>query len=327
MRLSRSLRSQTRDPQIADHKPGTPTHRQKDVMAATPAVPLSILGLSLLCLSILRGSADNSTEMTHEVLRAHNDTVEPTTNATAGGTTDSSATLEPHSSKGTTDTTEHVTTVHTSTPLTSGGTETTRSSTRLRTATTRQAETSTPVPAGSSASVQIIVIVVILLVLLIVLLVVLNWWRDHKRHRVGRVRGCLAARVRAVQSRLGGRLWPGKSGGLGEGEEEEEEEEEEVEKEGGEGDVEQGKGRNAESQEEKREEEEDDSSDDYSSLEGFDLRDRARQREREEEEEGKRASQNQVKEEEEEEGGKSGGATPAEKSEGGGMEECDLTAL
>lgn len=158
---------------------------------------------------------------------------------------------------------------------------------------------------------------IILLAIIVGCLKVLKDRRSNQDSSVPRlllgVRERVRGGIRTLEDRLGFRLWPGgKRGG---------EDEEEGEGEGEEGarkrDVEAGGG--GEGGRDKDEEEEGDSSDDYSSLEGIDLKERAKNREEEE------VKEKQKKEEAEERRGESvggqGGVERGSDGKGEGGEE------
>ncbi|KAG9346965.1 hypothetical protein JZ751_005892 [Albula glossodonta] len=153
-----------------------------------------------------------------------------------------------------------------------------------------------------------IAVVVLLFIMLIVLIVALVYFyrrlnqmsdgeytidklingKDGARERAGNA-------VRYIENRFGVRLRPRKRGDVEEGEEEEEREEQEREQE-----QERVSEKDAESQVEDDRQEED-SSDDYSSLEGCDLRERKRLQEgSEKRKEGRRANEDKKEEEKEE---------------------------
>ncbi|XP_035274611.1 uncharacterized protein LOC118227802 [Anguilla anguilla] len=288
-------------------------------MAGIPAVHLSTLCLALFCSSVLGHAMDNSTwtppsTSTPEAHQSERPATELYTTVSAA--TETSAGPDANITKPTTP-------PGPTTLITRGRTDgQPREMTSVKgTPTTSSQTPQSPTVPSSSSSVPIVVSLVVLIVVLILLLYVLSLFRNRRWARGAW--GCLGravARARAALSWLGIRLWPGKSGGR-EDEEEDEEDEGNSEREG---DVELGNGMAAEVEKEKREEEEEeDSSDDYSSMEGFDPRERARQGKEEDEERGKGPSQCEDREEE----GKSGEAVLLERSKEGGMEECDLTAL
>ncbi|KAI1883504.1 hypothetical protein AGOR_G00232190 [Albula goreensis] len=153
-----------------------------------------------------------------------------------------------------------------------------------------------------------IAVVVLLFIILIVLIVALVYFyrrlnqvsdgeytidklingKDGARERAGNA-------VRYIENRFGVRLRPRKRGDVEEGEEEEEREEQEQEQE-----QERVSEKDAESQVEDDRQEED-SSDDYSSLEGCDLRERKKLQEgSEKRKEGRRANEDKKEEEKEE---------------------------
>ncbi|KAI1887625.1 hypothetical protein AGOR_G00192240 [Albula goreensis] len=338
-----TLQLQTQDTPLQSHprtlKPpitntGHSNHKNKDMMVDGPALPLSTLSLSLLCL-LLRGStassiANSSAAVTRNAgqtdtpFHETNSTSPSPTGVSEGYATENSGNMELHSHNGTTDPMRNI--AMTPNKTDSPDMETMGTSTHsaiIPSQTTLPPKL--PERQGLSLAVRIVVVLLVLVMLIVLFLAIRYRWMDRCRGGVGAASGCLAAGVRDIQSRLGIRLWPGKRGEVG-GENEDEEEEDDEEEEGGQrwGDVELGNGRDVESEKDKREEEEDDSSDDYSSMEGYDLRERARQEEGVGGE-GKREGQDQGEEKKEE--GMSKEETAAEKSEEGGMVECDLTAL
>ncbi|KAG9342427.1 hypothetical protein JZ751_016429, partial [Albula glossodonta] len=338
-----TLQPQTQDTPLPSHprtlKPpitntGRSNHKKKDMTVGGPALPLSTLSLSLLCLLVLRGSAASSIANSSATVTRNagqTDTPFDETNSTSpsptgvseGYATENSGNIELHYHNGTTDTMKSIAMIPNKTDspdMEAMGTST--HSAIIPSQTTLPSKLQER--QGLSLAVRIFVVLLVLVILIVLFLAIRYRWMDRCRGGVGAASGCLAAGVRDIQSRLGIRLWPGKRGEVG-GENEDEEEEDDEEEEGGQrwGDVELGNGRDVESEKDKREEEEDDSSDDYSSMEGYDLRERARQGEGGGGE-GKREGQDQGEEEKEE--GMSKEETAAEKSEIGGMVECDLTA-
>ncbi|XP_024290575.1 nuclear polyadenylated RNA-binding protein 3 [Oncorhynchus tshawytscha] len=177
-----------------------------------------------------------------------------------------------------------------------------------------------------TTSTRKVLIAFFLLVFLVCLLVFLYMWLNRKTNGQYTVRQLvygqdgardrIMAGVRVLEVRLGCRLWP-----LGADEEAIREEEHKNE----ERDVERGsEGRENEGEEEgeEREDRGDDSSDDYSSMEGCDLRERAKltgEKEEIREREEEREENMEEKWESKEDGESDEGAVGGEKSGGGGL--------